>query len=174
MVSFQHDRPAKISSLCIFVVVVYQSFFYLYIYSYFIFGCGGSPLKPVGFLQLPQTGTALCCSVWPPHCCDFSCWGAPALVTQASAAVVCRLSCPQHGESSQTRGIKPVCPALAGGFLSYPLYHQRSPSLYNSLFFFLFLALPSIWHHLSSPTSLGPWQWKHGVLAVTRLPGNSF
>ena len=93
MVSFQHDRPAKISSLCIFVVVVYQSFFYLYSYSYFIFGCGGSPLKPVGFLQLPQTGTTLCCSVWPPDCCDFSCWGAPALVTQASAAVVCRLSC---------------------------------------------------------------------------------
>ena len=38
------------SSLCIFVVDVYQSFFYLYIYLYFIFGCAGSPLQPVGFL----------------------------------------------------------------------------------------------------------------------------
>ena len=77
------------------------------------------------------------CGERASHCCGFSCCGAWALGAQASVVVSCRLSscgswAPEHRLSScgaQAQllhgiwdlpgpGLKPVSPALAGGFLT--------------------------------------------------------
>ena len=55
-----------------------------------------------------------------------SCWGAQALGAWASAVVAHRLSCPYGIWNLPWPGIKPVSPALAGGFL-HPLRHQGGP-----------------------------------------------
>ena len=111
-----------------------QSLIYLFI---LIFGCVGSSLFCVGFLQLWRAGATLCCGVWASHCSGFSCCGARALGAQASVAVArglssCGSRALEHRFSScgawapllrsmwdlPAPGIEPVSPALAGGFLT--------------------------------------------------------
>ena len=50
----------------------------------FIFGCFGSLLLCVGFLQLWRAGATLRCGVWASHCGGFSFCGAWALGAWAS------------------------------------------------------------------------------------------
>ena len=73
---------------------MYNKFFKINLFIYlFIFGCVGSLLLCVGFLQLWQVGATLCCGAWASHCGGFSCCGAQALGTaRASVVVACRLS----------------------------------------------------------------------------------
>ena len=66
-------------------------FICLFIYL-FIFGCVGSSLLSMGFLQLWQEGATLRRSAWTSHCSGFSCCGAWALGTQPSVVVTCELS----------------------------------------------------------------------------------
>ena len=54
---------------------------------YFIFGCVGSQLLPVGFLQLRRAEATLRCGAWASHCGGFSCCGARALGARASVVV---------------------------------------------------------------------------------------
>ena len=108
---------------------LYNCFFLIYVYL-FIFGCVRSSLLRVGFLQLWQVGAAF-------HCGGFSCCGARALGVRASVGVACRLSscgsralerrlssCGAQAQLLRSMwnlprpGLKPVCPALAGGFLT--------------------------------------------------------
>ena len=65
------------------------SFFFI---NLFIFGCVGSLLLRVGFLQLWRVGATLCCGAWASHCGGFSCCGARALGTWASVVVAGGLS----------------------------------------------------------------------------------
>ena len=114
------------------------SFFYKFIYFIlFIFGCVGSSLLRAGFLQLQRAGATLRCGVRTPHCGVSSCCEARALGAQASIVVARRLSScglralerrlSSFGTWAQLLrsmqdlprpGIKPVSPALAGGFLT--------------------------------------------------------
>ena len=103
----------------------------------FIFGCIGSLLLRVGFLQLWQAGATLCCSARASHCSGFSCCGSWALGTRTSVVVAhglssCGLLALEHGLSScgaraqLLRGtwdlcgprLEPMSPALAGRFLT--------------------------------------------------------
>ena len=112
------------------------TYFYLFIYL-FIFGCFGSSLLPVGFLQLWRAGATLHCSVRASHCGGFSCCRAWASGAQASVVVACGLSrcgswVVEHRLSScgawaqLLRGmwdlpgprLEPMSPALAGRFLT--------------------------------------------------------
>ena len=108
-----------------------------FIYSFLIFGCVGSSLLRVGFLQLRRAGATLRCGAQASHCSGFSCCGAWALGARASVVVAQGLSScgswaleyrlSSCGARAQLlRGmwdlpsprIKPVSPALAGGFLT--------------------------------------------------------
>ena len=121
--------------LQVFVFLFYK-FIYLFIYL-FIFGCIGSSLLHVGFLQLQRMGATLSCGAQASHCGGFLCCGAQALGARASVFVACGLSscgsrALQHRLSScgaraqllhgmwdlPRPGIKPLPPALAGGFLT--------------------------------------------------------
>ena len=89
------------------------------------FGCTGSSLLHVSFLQLWQAGATLCCGAWPSHCCDFSCCGAWALGMQASVVAACRLSScgaqawlPHAMQNLSRPGTESMSLALAGGFLT--------------------------------------------------------
>ena len=106
------------------------------------FGCAGSSLLHAGFPQLQQAGATLRCGARASHRGGFSCCRAWALGTWAQLlqcagsrahgllylwlqTLECRLSScgPQaqllHGMWDLPRpGIKPVSPALAGGFLT--------------------------------------------------------
>ena len=63
-------------------------FFFLIILFYlFIFGCVGSSLLHMGFLQLRQAGAALHCGPWASHCGGFSCCRVRALGAGASVVV---------------------------------------------------------------------------------------
>lgn len=168
MVSFQlqHDRPATISSLCIFVVVVYQSLFYVYLLIFY-FGCARSLLQPQAFSWCtPNRGYSVL------QCVAFSLlW---LLLLGSSGSRHSRLQqlwrtaqlLHSIGNLPKPGGIKPVCPALAGRFLSYHCTIRENLKVYlNLYFFFLFLALPSIWHYLSSQPAWtlavglwSPWQ----------------
>ena len=101
---------------------------------------------------------ALCCSVWPSRCCDFSCWGAPALGTQASAVVAHGLSCSTAQGIFPDQGDQTCVPSIGRQISILSLYHQRSPSLFNLLFFFC------SWPCLASGTIL--------VLQPTWAPGS--
>ena len=109
-------------------------FFLIYL---FIFGCVGSLLLHVGFLQLQRMGATLPCGAQASHCGGFSCCGARALGTRASVAVAwglsscgsrvleCRLSsCGARAQLLRGMwdlpgpGLEPVSPALAGGLLT--------------------------------------------------------
>ena len=70
-----------------------SSFFKIYLFYLFIFGCIGSSLLHTGFLQLQRAGATLCCGAWASHCGGFSCCGARALGIWASVVVA-------HGISS--------------------------------------------------------------------------
>ena len=102
---------------------------YTFFFFSFFFGCVGSSLLRVGFLQLWQVGAS--------HCSGFSCCRAQALGAWASVAAAHGLSsCSSRalerrlsscGARAQLLhhtcylpgpGIKPVSPALAGGFLT--------------------------------------------------------
>ena len=105
---------------------------------YFIFfDCVGSSLLRAGFLQLWRARATLRCRVRASHCGGFSCCRAQALGAWASVVVArglsscgsraleCRLS--SCGARAQLLhgtwdlpgpGLKPVSPALAGGFLT--------------------------------------------------------
>ena len=92
-----------------------ESFFFfinLFILFIFIFGCVGSSLLRVGFLQLQRAGATLHCGAWASHCGDLSRCGARAPGAQASAVVARGLqsagSVVAHGLScSATCGILP-------------------------------------------------------------------
>ena len=91
----------------------------------FIFGCIGSLLLHVGFLQLQQAGATPSCGAWASHCGGFSCYGARALGVWASVVVVCGLSsCGAWAQLLRSMwnlpgpGLKPLSPALAGRFLT--------------------------------------------------------
>ena len=101
----------------------------LFIYL-FIFGCVGSLLLHISFLQLRQVGATLRCSVRASRCSGFCCCGAQALDTRASAVVVRGLqsTCSvvvAHGLSCSAacgifldQGSNPHPLPLAGGFLT--------------------------------------------------------
>ena len=111
-------------------------FFNLFFFN-FIFGCIGSLLLRVGFLQLQRAGATLRCGVRASHCGGFSCCGAWAVRARASVVVARRLSScglralelrlSSFGARAQLLrgmwdlpgpGLEPVSPALAGRFLT--------------------------------------------------------
>ena len=102
------------------------AYFILFIYFiYLFFGCVGSSLLCAGFLQLRQAGATLRYGARASHCGGFSCCGAQALGMWASVVVAHRLSsCGSRAQLLHSMwdlpgpGIKPVTPALAGGFLT--------------------------------------------------------
>ena len=70
-------------------------FIYLFIHSFihlFSFGCVGSSVLHVGFLQLRRVGATLPCSARASHRGDFSCCGARALGARASVVAAHGLS----------------------------------------------------------------------------------
>ena len=113
-------------------------FFLINLFMYlFIYGCIGSSLLHAGFLQLWRAGATLRCGAPASHCGGFSYYGAQALSVQASVvaarglssccsrALECRLSsCGAQAQLLHSMwdlpgpGIKPMSPALAGGFLT--------------------------------------------------------
>ena len=114
-----------------------RSCFFFVFNVFIIFGCVGSLLLHVGFLQLQRSGATLCCGARASHCNGFSCCGAWALGMWASVVTACGLSscgarALEHRLSScgaQTQllrdmwdlpgpGLEPVSPALAGGSLT--------------------------------------------------------
>ena len=101
------------------------------------FGCIGSSLLCVRFLQLQQAGVTLHCGVRASHCSGFSRCRALSLGVQASVVVARGLS--SYGSQALERklsscgaqaqllrsiwdlpgpGLEPVSLALAGGFLT--------------------------------------------------------
>ena len=58
----------QVLQYCFFLIQIY-----LFIYLFYLFGCIGSSLLPVGFLQLRQAAATLRCSLWASHCGVFSC-----------------------------------------------------------------------------------------------------
>ena len=107
-----------------------------YYYYYFLI-CIGSSLLRTAFLQLQQAGATQLCGTQPSLCSGFSFCGAQAVGTQDSVVVARELSsCGswtlEHRLSScgaraqllcgmwdlPRPGLKPVSPALAGGFLT--------------------------------------------------------
>ena len=122
------------------IIFIYLFILFLKMYLFvclFIFGCIGSSLLLMGFLQLWRAGATLHCSEWASHCSGFSCCGARALGAWASVVVArglssCGSRALEHRLSScGTRaqllrgvwdlpgpGLEPVSPALTGGFLT--------------------------------------------------------
>ena len=103
--------------------LLYNKVNQLYIYIYII--CVGSSLLRAGFVQLQRAGATLRCGAQASHCGGFSCCGAWALGMQDSVAAARMLSsCGARAQllrgmwDSPRPGIKPVSPALAGGFLT--------------------------------------------------------
>ena len=131
---------AKLNSILFYFILFYFIYLFLkfiYLFIYLIFGCIGSPLLHVSFLQLLRAEATLCCGVWASHCGGFSCCGARVLGAQASVVVAhglssCGSQALEHRLSScgaraqllcgmwdlSGPGLKPVSPALAGGFLT--------------------------------------------------------
>ena len=72
---------------CFFLLFFFLNFIYL-----FIFGCVGSSLLHVGFLQLLRAGATLRGGVRASHCGGFSCCGTQALGARASVVVARGLS----------------------------------------------------------------------------------
>ena len=109
-----------------FIVMSFHFFFLIHLFIYlFIFGCVGSLLLHMAFLQLRRVGATLRCAARTSHHSGFSCCGAWALGTRASVAVACRLSnCGAWAQLLRGMwdlpgpGIEPVSPALAGRFLT--------------------------------------------------------
>ena len=91
------------------VAIVYLFKFFLIL---FIFGCARFSLLHGLFSNCGKQGPLSSCHGQASHCSDFSRCRAWALGAWASVAVARGLSC------SAARGIKPVSPALAGGFVT--------------------------------------------------------
>ena len=123
----------KIQCVC----VEKKIFFFKIFKNLFTFGCIGSSLPHMGYLQLRRVGTTLHCSAQASHCSGFSCCRAWTLGAWASVVVACGLSscgswaleCRLSSCGAWTQllcvmwdrprpGLKPVSPALAGGFLT--------------------------------------------------------
>ena len=92
---------------------------------FFFFAALGLCCRLWAFLLLWWAGATLPCGVWVSHCGGFSCCGAWAPGTWASVVVAHGLS--SCGVQAQLLrgmwdlpgpGLKPVSPALAGGFLT--------------------------------------------------------
>ena len=93
---------------------LFFSFKFIYFIVYFIFGRVGSSLLRAGFSLVGERGATLC-GARASHCGGFSCCRARALGARASVVVAHRL----HGMwVLPGPGLKPVSPALAGGFLT--------------------------------------------------------
>ena len=150
----KHFLWAKHFSMCFMAINSFNSYntcmkqvLLFFFINLFIFGCVGSSLLHVGFLQLWRAGATLRCGVWASHGSGFSCCRARALVAWASVVVACGLS--NCGSQALERrlsscgtwaqllrcmwdlpgpGLEPVSPALAGGFLTTAL--PRKPSRY--------------------------------------------
>ena len=106
---------------------------------FIIFGCAGSLLLHIGFLQLLQAGATLSCCTWASHCSGFSVvehrLQAHELQQLQHMASVVEARGSQRAWAQQQQckdliapgyvgfpgpGIKNVSPALASGFLSTP------------------------------------------------------
>ena len=122
-----------------FVLSLFWYFFFLnkFIYLFIYFGLHLGLCCCAGFLQLQRAGATLRCGARAFHCGGFSCCGARALGTQASVVAArglssCGSRALEHRLSScgswalllhgmwdlPGPGLKPVSPALAGGFLT--------------------------------------------------------
>ena len=77
----------KVLRSCAFTVILVMLFLI-----HFFFGCAGSSLLRVGFLQLRRAGATLHCGAGASHCGGFSCCRAQALGTQASVVLARGLS----------------------------------------------------------------------------------
>ena len=80
------NKNAEPHLLPLIIILVNFSFGFVFFFN-FIFGCVGSLLLCVGFLQLQRAEATLCCSVQASHCGGFSCCGAQVLVVRASVVV---------------------------------------------------------------------------------------
>ena len=103
----------------------------------FIFGCVGSSLLHVSFLQLQRGRATLCCDVRASHCGGFCCCGARALGVRASVVVARGL----QSAGSVVAAHRLSCSTACGIFLgqgsnpcplhwqadSQPPRHQGSP-----------------------------------------------
>ena len=85
----QSSKPNLTTQLIKFFFFFFKKLIY---FIYFIFGCVGSSLLCMGFLQLRRAGATLCFGVRVSHCGGFSCCGAQALGAWASVFVACGLS----------------------------------------------------------------------------------
>ena len=114
------QKPAHGYLQQLYSFIIFEIYLFIYL---FIFGCIGSSLLHVGFLQLRRAGATLPCGAWASHCggvsllCStasrrtgFSSCGMQAqqLWLVGSRAQAQQLWCtglvaPQHVESSQTR-----------------------------------------------------------------------
>ena len=104
-----------------FIIMVFPQFFFHIFFLFFFlsfkklinlcFGCVGSSLLHVGFLQLRQPGATLCCSVRASHCGGFSllwstgsrCAGLSSCGTWAQQLWRTGLVAPRHVGSSRSR-----------------------------------------------------------------------
>ena len=131
------------------------------------FGCIGSSLLRVGFLQLWRAGATLRCSAQASHCSGFSFCGARALgrvgfSSCGSRALEHRLSsCGPRAYVLRSLwnlpgpGLEPVSPALAGGFLT-----TAPPGKSRHAWFFL------------GTLVCRPWPWK--CILLTTVPESSY
>ena len=115
--------------ICVSFSLIWSYLFYFIfnLFILFIFGCVGSSLLCVGFLQLWRARVTLHCGARASHCDGFSCCGARALGTQASVVVAHGLSCSAACGIFLDQGLNP-CP-LHQQVDSQPLHHQGRPEL---------------------------------------------
>ena len=107
-----------------------------------------SSLLHAGFLWLRRARATLHCGAWASHCGGFSCCRAQALGMWASVVVARRLS--SCGARAQLLcgtwvlpgpGLKPVSPALAGGFLTTAPPGKPQLTRFSSLLSFMIVSL---------------------------------
>ena len=114
-------NPAQlILSQCSGFMEAYFFFLFFFLIYIFIFGCFGSLLLRVGFLQLLRAGATLHCGVRASHCGGFSCCDARASIVVVRGLSSCgagaQLFCSMWDLPGP--GLKPMSPALAGRFLT--------------------------------------------------------
>ena len=116
-------------NISLYLVLFFLKFIYFWLHWVFVAACG--------FLQLRQAGATLPCGVRASRCDGFSCCGARALGAQASVVVARGLSscgsrdlefrlssCGARAQLLRCMwdlpepGLKPMSPALVGGFLT--------------------------------------------------------